>query len=165
MKKHPAAAGGTSVSQAAAMPEARNPRGESPGPPEARSSARHKAQYWSQVERLRRVVSRKGSQSGANSPSDIAIADIASGATPVRAPSHAARSLGSRGSRRGDAVRDREAMEPARQQFVGPRVDGRRPPIPNDVVVSFADLDREAGLAAHSRPSRSSAPRRRDTGT
>src|SRR5271165_5766547 len=33
---YPAATGGTSVAQAAAMPEARNPRGESPRPPEVR---------------------------------------------------------------------------------------------------------------------------------
>src|SRR5271166_3064078 len=33
---YPAAAGGTSVAQAAAVPEARNPRGESPRPPKVR---------------------------------------------------------------------------------------------------------------------------------
>src|SRR5208282_2699839 len=37
-RRYPAAAGGTSVSQAAAMPEARNPRGESPGPPKIGSA-------------------------------------------------------------------------------------------------------------------------------
>jgi hypothetical protein len=68
-------------------------------------------------------------------------------------------------SPRRDAVPDREAMEPARQQFVGLRVKGDRPSVPNDILVSFADLDREALFAAHSRPSRSRAPRRRDTGT
>src|SRR5208282_1696136 len=43
-RRYPAAAGGTSVSQAAAMPEARNPRGESPGPPKIGSAIVGKAQ-------------------------------------------------------------------------------------------------------------------------
>jgi hypothetical protein len=32
-------------------------------------------------------------------------------------------------------------MEPARQQLVGLRAEGGRPTIPNNIQVSFADLD------------------------
>ena len=43
-RSYPAAAGGTSVPQAAAMPEAGNPRGESPRPPKIRSAILGKTQ-------------------------------------------------------------------------------------------------------------------------
>lgn len=64
-----------------------------------------------------------------------------------------------------DAVGDRQTMKPARRQFVGLGTGSNRPPIPCDIPVSFANLDGEAGRAAHSRPSRCGAARRRDTGT
>lgn len=64
-----------------------------------------------------------------------------------------------------DAVGDRQTMKPARRQFVGLGVGDDRPPIRDDIPVSFADLDGEAGRAAHRRPSLWGAARRRDTGT
>ena len=183
-RSYPAAAGGTSVPQAAAMPEARNPRGESPRPPKIRSAILSKTQSAklgpgrtapaggpAQRQQKRRQRSlrhrhrryRLGRNARANAEpvrEFVGKPHVEAGRPHAPAqPEHA-------GERPWcDAVRDREAMEPARQQFVGLRAEGGRPTIPNDIQVSFADLDGEARFAAHSRPSRCRAPRRRDTGT
>ncbi len=86
------------------------------------------AQYWIQVERLRRAVSRKGSQSGVNAPSDIAIARYRLGATPVRAPrARAARSSGSRRSRRADHMPPpQNPSTPAKDRGATPFATARR---------------------------------------
>jgi len=162
-RSYPAAADGTSVAQAAAMPEARNSRGESPRPPKVRRPILGEAQSaklgpgrtapagaLAQRQQKRRQRSlrhrhrryRLGRNPRANAEPGREFAwkpHVEAGRPHAPAqPEHA-------GERpRCDAVRDREAMEPARQQFVGLRAEGGRPTIPRDIQVSFADLDGEA---------------------
>ena len=181
---YPAAAGGTSVAQAAAMPEARNPRGELPRPPKVRRPILGKTQSailgpgrtapagglaQRQPKRRQRSLRHRHRRYrlGRNARPNAEPGREFVGKPHVEAGRpHAPTQPEHPGERpRRDAVRDREAIEPARQQFVGLRAEDGRPTIPNDIQVSFADLDGEAYFAAHSRRSRCRTPRRRDSGT
>ena len=179
-----AAAGGAAITQTATMPETGDPRRQPPRPPKIRRpilgetrgaildpgrpvSAGGRTQR--QQERRRRAVRRRHRRDrptrhtrASTEPRRERIGEIhveAGRPHPAAQPEHLAE-----GEWR-DAVGDRQTMKPARRQFVGLGVGDDRPPIRDDVAVSFADLDGEAGRAAHRRPSRWGAARRRDTGT
>ncbi len=179
-----AAAGGAAITQAATMPETGDPRRQPPRPPKIRCpilgktrgaildpgrpvSAGGRAQR--QQERRRRAVRRRQRRDrptrhtrASTEPRRERVGEmpVETGRPhPVAQPEHVGESPWR------DAVGDRQTMKPARRQFVGLGVGDDRPPIRDDIPVSFADLDGEAGRAAHRRPSRWGAVRRRDTGT
>jgi len=181
-----AAAFRASVPKTAAMHEAGNARCQAPLPAKIRRIVFGKAQrtilhpgravsvciltQWQQERRQRVVGQRHGRDRFRRNAGLLAEqrGDMAGKPKlepwrphPVMLPEHACERL------RRHPVRERQAVDPARQRLGRQLVDGHRPAIARDIAVSLEHLDGEAGagcLVPHNNSLRSGARRRLETG-